>query len=323
MSKRSKKKRVGKNQRDLKSKPSKKVDLDDNEWSECPECGVKLKSRNLASHGKKVHRKEFDMDSKEDYGRPRKKELKNNGSRTKGTIPGWHPANIIFVIIISSILLFGGYYLYNDINGDEDTPASISSDDYNKDPSDNDPPDNNPPDNDPPDNNQQDNDPPVDQNDDWLKSYTPGYEVGSGNDDWWVNYPSQHPENGASVDHPQWVQDEIAEGPVIMLVHSQCEGCAQQTREVPEVVEQYPGRIKFFDIDIYDNEANYEIATEIFDIYDPNEEAATIPITVLVSKIQNENGNNVVIWHGMEGNTGKDWIDSHIRDSIYYYPETE
>ena len=78
-----------------------------------------------------------------------------------------------------------------------------------------------------------------------------------------------------------------------------------------------------FDIDIYDNEANYEIATEIFDIYDPNEEAATIPITVLVSKIQNENGNDVVIWHGTEGNTGKDWIDSHIRDSIYYYPEKE
>ena len=314
MSMRSGKKRVGNKQRDLKSKPSTSVDLDDEEWSECPECGVNLKSRNLASHGNRVHQKELDVGFEENSRKGGKKGSNDNGGPRKVPIHRWHPINVIFVIIISSIVGFGGYYLYFDVYGDEDTPASFSGDDS----------DNNPQDKNPPDNNPQDNDPPFEPNDDWLESYSPQYMVGSSNADWWINYPAQHPEEGASVDHPQWILDEIAEGPVIMLVHSQCEGCAQQTREVPEVVEQYAEQIKFFDIDIYDNDdENYEIAVEIFDIYDPNEEAATIPITVLLSVIQNENGNDVIIWQSVEGNTGKDWIDSYVRDSIYYYYEQE
>ena len=317
MSTRSEKKGVVKEQQHLKTEPE-SIDFNGDEWSQCPECDVKLKSRNLASHRKKVHQKELDGASKENSGKGGEKSSKNNGGRRKESIQRWHPINILFVIVISAIVIFGGYYLYFDVYGDEDTPASITSDD-----SDNNPQDNNPPDNNPPDNNPQDNDPPIEPNDDWLESYSPQYKVGSGNADWWINYPMQHPENGTVVDHPQWVLDEIAERPVIMLVHSQCAGCAQQTREVPEVVEQYADRIKFFDIDIYNDDENYEIATEIFDIYDPNEEAATIPITVLVSKIQNEDGNDVVIWHGTEGNTGKDWIDSYVRDSIYYYYEQE
>ena len=297
MSTRKKNNRVGNNQNNLKNKLSKRTDFNDDE---CPECGVKLKSKNLATHQKKIHQKEFDMELKEVHKKPGKIGPENIGSRIKGTILRWHPINIIFVIIISSLVLFGAYYLYFDFYGDKDSPGSISGDDSI---------DITP-----------DDETPVDQNYDWLKSYSPIYEIGSGDGDWWINYPAQHPESSASIEHPQWVLDEISERPVIMLVHSQCEGCAQQTREVPEIVEQYADRIKFFDIDIYDNSENYDISTEIFDTYDPNEEAATIPITVLVSTIKDEDGNDVIIWHSAEGNTGKNWIESYVRDSIYYYP---
>ncbi len=308
VSKRSKKKRGRKKQLKLKAGPPASIDFDDDEWSECPECGVRLKSRNLATHGKKVHQKELEIEFKEDYRKPGKRKTKNNGSRIKGFTSRWHPRYIIFVTVICSIIIIGGYYLYFDVYYDKDTPTSTSNDD---------------PDDNAPDNTLPDNDPPVDQNDDWLRSYSPKYEVGSGDDDWWVNYPVQHPEDGASVDHPQWVLDEINEKPVIIVVHSQCAGCAQQAREVPEVANYYKKDIELFDIDIYDNEGNYEIATEIYNIYDPTEDSSTIPITVLVTKMHNDNGNDVIIWHGTEGNTGKEWIDSHVRDSIYYYREME
>ncbi len=216
-------------------------------------------------------------------------------------MPKFHLMDILFSVLIGSLLIIGGYFVYLYTYGDHDTPVSISNSDSDSDPS--------------------DEYQPVNENDGWLKSYSPRYDVDSDKDGWWIDYPSQHPETDTEVKHPQWILDELSAGPVIMLVHSQCEGCAQQTKEVPEVVKYYEDDIQLFDIDIYDNDKNYELATEIFDIYDPNEEAATIPITVLLSKIHQKDGNNIIIWHSAEGNTGKDWINGFVRDSIYYYQE--
>ena len=151
----------------------------------------------------------------------------------------------------------------------------------------------------------------------WLDGYKPKYSFGHEEDDWWIWYPEQHPDAGTSVNHTDWVLDSLEEKPVVNLVHSNnCQPCIQQQKDIEDVLGVFGNNVTYYDLlsGGSDNRSN-----EAFDVYDPNEGQSNIPLTVMVTLIQDANGNVRVGWHGIEGATGKQWIEDYMKDSIYYY----
>jgi thiol-disulfide isomerase/thioredoxin len=74
------------------------------------------------------------------------------------------------------------------------------------------------------------------------------YSVGSGNDDWWVTYPTQSPGSGIVVNHPQWVLDALGSKPVVVYVHKGCGYCKPQTDALAEVVKEEGSKFTYFDL---------------------------------------------------------------------------
>jgi DNA-directed RNA polymerase subunit RPC12/RpoP len=151
----------------------------------------------------------------------------------------------------------------------------------------------------------------------WWVSYNPEYSKGSGDDDWWINYPNQHPDSGSAVSHLDWVLDSLQDKPVVILDHSEgCIPCIQQQEDMDKVLEVYGEEVIYYDLLADGSDPR---AYEAFDTYDPNGEPNYIPLTIMVTKIKDSNGNVKIAWHSAEGATGEDWIRSYMKDSIYYH----
>lgn len=146
------------------------------------------------------------------------------------------------------------------------------------------------------------------------------YSVGSGSDDWWTVYSNQHPGAGSEVDHPSWVLDLLEDGPILILDHStNCEACIKQEEAANAVLEEVGEDSIAFENLIADPEN--ERANALFEIYDPNAGTWYIPLTVIITLVEDEDGNVVVGWHSGEGDTGEDWLLSYVEDAIEYHEE--
>lgn len=145
------------------------------------------------------------------------------------------------------------------------------------------------------------------------------YSVGEGPDDWWTVYQDLHTNSGAEVDHPSWVLDLLAEKPVLILDHStNCEGCINQEAYVNAVLEDYGDDV------VYENlitgSGDWKADT-LFDIYDPNGGKPTMPLTVILTLVEDD-GEVVVGWHSMEDAAGgEEMVRSYVEDAIDYYDE--
>jgi len=146
------------------------------------------------------------------------------------------------------------------------------------------------------------------------------YSVGSGPDDWWTVYPDQHPNAGSAVAHPQWILDSLEEKPILILDHSagKCKACVDQETDVNAVLEDYGDDLTYENLI---SGSGDDKADELFNIYDPNGGKSTIPLTVILTLVEDSNGNVVVGWHSAEDATGEDWIGSRAEDAIDYHEE--
>ncbi|MFO7990933.1 MAG: thioredoxin family protein [Thermoplasmata archaeon] len=163
---------------------------------------------------------------------------------------------------------------------------------------------------------QQENDDNQDTSGDWLESYEPRYDVGSGQDDWWINYPEINPEAGSSVEHLQWVLNDLKNKPVVIFAHSEgCAPCVQQQEDIEPVLDEYGSEVVYYNLmaDGSDPKAN-----EAYESYDPNGPPPYIPLTVMVT-LEEHDGQVQVVWHSNEGATGQDWIRDYMKDAIYYH----
>ncbi|AET64918.1 hypothetical protein Mhar_1557 [Methanothrix harundinacea 6Ac] len=146
------------------------------------------------------------------------------------------------------------------------------------------------------------------------------YLVGPDPDDWWTVYPDHHPGAGSEVDHPSWVLELLEDGPILILDHStNCEACIKQEEAANAVLEEVGEDAIAFENLIAD--PNNERANALFEIYDPNAGTWYIPLTVIITLVEDEEGNVVVGWHSGEGETGEDWLLSYVEDAIQYHEE--
>ena len=60
-------------------------------------------------------------------------------------------------------------------------------------------------------------------------------------------------------------------------------------------------------------------AMEAFDIYDANGSPNYIPLTIIVTLIEDSSGNVRIGWHSNEGATGGEWLTNYVKDAIYYH----
>ncbi len=144
--------------------------------------------------------------------------------------------------------------------------------------------------------------------------------IGSGADDWWIDYPDQHPATGSEVDHPKWVLNALKKGPVLILDHStNCIPCIDQEDDAESVLEDLgDDNMSYFNII---SDGSDRRADELLDVYDPDGGIPYIPLTIVVTLVQNSDGGVVVGWHSVVGATGKEWIRSYADDAISYYQE--
>ena len=151
----------------------------------------------------------------------------------------------------------------------------------------------------------------------WLESYTPKYSFGSEKEDWWVWYPDQHTDPGTTVTHTDWVLDSIGDHPVMIYVHSDnCPACRVQEKDLDSVLPEFRSNLTLYYLKSDDSD---DRSTEAFRAYDPTGDQHYIPLTVLITLIQDANGNVRIGWHAREGATGPEWLEDHIKDAIYYH----
>ncbi|NYT02009.1 MAG: thioredoxin family protein [Methanosarcinales archaeon] len=143
------------------------------------------------------------------------------------------------------------------------------------------------------------------------------FSVGSGADDWWIDFPDGHVSSGSEVSHPQWLLDALQDGPVLIYAHKQCSYCAPQEEALDELLPEYEGQIDFIDVDAEKGDPKSgEVA-----IYDPDGGPHYVPLTIVATLVEDQDGNVAVGWHSSEAVTGKDWIQSYIEDAIYYHDQ--
>jgi len=157
---------------------------------------------------------------------------------------------------------------------------------------------------------------PTPPNGDWLASYSPANGLGTAEADWWTVLPEINPSSGQAVAHPAWVTDLLEDGPLIILTHSTgCAPCIAQGNDVRTVMDVHGPRITYLDLL---SDGTDQRAYDTFDAYDANGGQSYIPLTIVLSKMRTSDGTKIV-WHATEGATGAAWIESYVKDAIYYH----
>ncbi len=144
------------------------------------------------------------------------------------------------------------------------------------------------------------------------------YAVGSGNDDWWINYPDQSPGSGGEVNHPAWVLDALRSKPVVIYVHKGCSYCAPQTEALTKIDSEIGDKFAYFNISADGTDSREGDALQA---YDPNGGVMYVPLTVIVTLAPNSEGKVVPVWHSTDKVTGEAWTKNYIEDASTYYSE--
>ncbi len=150
----------------------------------------------------------------------------------------------------------------------------------------------------------------------WLADYSPKERRGSSDEDWWTSQPNQNPSSGIIPEHPSWVIDKLRKGPVLILTHSEgCMPCITQQEDIAKLLKVYGKEIQFVDL----LSGSDQEASQTFDLYDPNGSPNYIPLSIVITLIEDGNGDVRVAWHSAEGATGSQWLTKYVKDAIYYH----
>ena len=257
----------------------------ENEWVICPECKTKLKHENLSRHMKLVHDKiidETDVELVKPLPKKGQKQ-KTSGFLSKGTI--------IVVIVIVVVVIVSMFFLFSASPGNSNNDDGNNGDDGHN-----------------------------SNGISWLNDYTPVHSVGTGDDDFWINYPPGNPSSGQSVDHLQWVLDSLEKNCVLFVVHiTGCVGCQAQADRMIALAEKYSENVEFYDLDAVDSasEALLEKAYGSY-LYDPNGPPGYIALTGVFTYVK-DNDELKIAWHSWEGDVSDSAMEDWVKDTIYYY----
>ena len=153
----------------------------------------------------------------------------------------------------------------------------------------------------------------------WWKTYTPVHRVGSGADDFLIEYGNEYSNSGTSVNHPSWVQMRVSSKPVLILAHSNsCAPCVQQSEDAKKVIAKYGSEFDF--VDILTDSSDYSMQQMVQDVYSVYPDPAypnSIPLTIIITKV-NRNGIEIG-WQSYVGATGYNILETWVKDAIYYY----
>ncbi len=156
----------------------------------------------------------------------------------------------------------------------------------------------------------------------WMNDYTPIHSVGSGEDNFWISYPSSHPNSSQPVNHLTWVLETLNQHCVVIVVHKTgCTTCQPQADRVIALAEKYEDEGTFYDLDISLGGETEQKAYEAY-VYDPAGPPGYIALTVLVTLIE-VNGKVEYCWHSWEGNVADAELEGWIQDTIYYHVNSE
>jgi hypothetical protein len=158
----------------------------------------------------------------------------------------------------------------------------------------------------------------------WLDDYSPAYSVGTGSNNFWINFPAGSAYPGQSPQHLTWITEDLEEKPVVFVCHrTGCGPCTPQADRVKALREIYGEDAVFYDLD-YPFEG-YGTATEdtlkklneAF-YYDPNGGSQVIAFTGVFTRI-NDGGEVKIGWHSWEGDVADADMETWVKDAIYYY----
>ncbi len=265
------------------------------EWIKCPSCPMKVRSTNFVNHMKFTHRKRLEIESP-----PKQMNMKI--------------LTLMIVVIILSVSIVGSIILISSLENGQNSNISnkinvnSNNNQTSKNNTNNNASDENPPDN-------------VEIN--WWDNYTSLYSQGSGENNWWINYPDKHPDSGESVNHLEWIKQNIEKKPILIVVHRAGQPCCEpQAIKAREVANEYPDDLIFHDLDLTTDSDTYDKAYEI-SIYDPDGEPHLIALTIVLTKIKDNSGKVSIAWHSWEGDMDKLVLESWVRDGIYYYENSK
>lgn len=154
----------------------------------------------------------------------------------------------------------------------------------------------------------------------WLENYTPVHGIGTGSNDFWIEFPSSSDSFGQSIEHFDWILDYIDDNCILFVVHrTGCYGCKEQGDLVISLAEKYDESVVFHDIDaVYSAPAEiHQMADEAY-LYDPNGAPGYIALTGVFTYV-NDNGEIKIGWHSWELDVEDSVMESWIKDAIYYY----
>jgi hypothetical protein len=151
------------------------------------------------------------------------------------------------------------------------------------------------------------------------EGYEPSFSIGSGDHDWWINYPQQNANASAAVEHPSWVLDALSEKPVLILDHSSdCKSCKVQIANLEKALDDLGDKVNYYDLLA---ESGDERVYEVFSAYSPTGGAYYVPTTVFITLMKGPDGEVSVAWHSEEDAMSEEDIMAYIQDAIYYYQE--
>ena len=143
--------------------------------------------------------------------------------------------------------------------------------------------------------------------------------VGSGPENWWIEYPYQHLNAGSAVDHPSWALDALKDKPVIMLIHQNgCHACALQEAEIGTVLGSLGDDVAYIDILV---NSDWEKSWTGLEVYDPSGKPRFVPLTVFLTLAPGPDGNVTVAWHSVVDHKNEGWIRSYLNDAIALHRE--
>ena len=234
-SKSGRKKKGQKSQNDSKTRTTISENLENDDWTICPECGTNVKTKNLSSHLDRIHpelpktdKKQMVKNSKRMKSKVDRKFKKSQNNKEKLSRKRRQDIFFISLMIIIFSSIIGGYYFYENYLRTNENNDSQSVTDEN----------NNPPE-------------PPPQDNSWLDSYSPKYTIGSGNNNWWINYPDTHPDKGAKVTHLEWIKQDLNNKPVLFVIHrTGCISCQPQAEKSAEIRKKYQNDL-IFPVDVH------------------------------------------------------------------------
>ncbi|MCK4757864.1 MAG: hypothetical protein KAS67_05390 [Thermoplasmata archaeon] len=156
------------------------------------------------------------------------------------------------------------------------------------------------------------NDPPPDDDDD-NGDDEPEYDhlVSAADNDFWVMKPLMHPDTGAPHYHPPWINITLVDKPILMFVRDNATLLSQRTA-CENINLKYSENITYIDLVLGIDEPR---ASEVLTNYDPTGDPIMAPLTIIVSKSQNNNS----IWHSWEGTLAESVLDEWMEEAIRHH----